>query len=406
MLAIKKIKNIINIKEWGGLECLFIAYPILSGWLLGSLPLYLFTLVVMDIIAYRRYCLKTRKTSKRVKALFWFVMTHNLVWIFVISDVPSYYFNSWVGMVITMGSIFFIAPVVEYTKMIKPLIVFTAIAACALVYQIILFSSGTLMGQMAIPPFSPSRVIEEIETFNQIRPSGLFAEPAAYSQFMCLPLFVSLINRKFIISLAIVVLTLLTTSTTGLVVSIFMVAVYFLTQRVPLKLRLLIVIGAVAVGLLMTHSDLFEATIDKAKNTELSENERTGVGLSVLTQLNAAELAFGIPYHDVTDMYADHKLRIQTFTFDSGGKEKVFVPTFWNIWFTYGIIGLILYLLVYLEFFKKSHVLLPYLLVIFVKMFSDPTSLGGSFFFEICFMSAFIRWEQSNIHQKLCKQNS
>lgn len=389
------IKSYLRIREWSLLETLLAFYPIISGWRLGPFPLYLLFAVIMDLVAYSRYGLNLGGTSKKVKILFWFIMLHCLVWLFVVPDASSTYLNSWLGIVITMGSIFFVAPVIDYEKLKKPLFVFAFIVSFGLIFQLVQLARGIPIHQLTIPPFAPTRDVDVIRSVDALRPSSFLQEPAAFAQYLYPPLFIALLNRRYILSAFLIVMALLSTSTTALVICPLMIVGFLLVGSIKLKWKVAIAICAVGIGVFVARTDLFDATLLKAEETELSENERTSIGLTILPQLEPQEIAFGIPYQNVSDMYATGRLSVSTFFWYEDGRARIFVPTFWNILFLYGVIGLLLYLLVFWEIFRKSRLLFPYLVTVFARMFSDPTGLGATFMFELCFMYAFIRYEES-----------
>lgn len=395
MVVVSRLKSLFNVKEWAPLETLFALYPIVSGWTLGPYPLYLIFALIMDLIAYRRHGVNFNKTSKKMKVLFWFVMFHNFIWIFVIDDVSSVFFNSWVGTFITMSSVFFIAPVIQYHHIKRPLFAFSIIAMIGLAFQLIQLARGIPIGQLAVPPFSPSRLVNDTSLLDALRPSGFFAEPAAFAQYLFIPLFITLTERKYLFSFIIVVFSLLSTSTTALVICFLMLIAYFFTSHIPIKWKFVVVVATVGIAVLLTKTELFESTMEKAEKTDLSENERTSIGFKILPQLNAPEMIFGIPYHSISDMFNAGRLKINTFYFYENNKAVIFVPTFWYMLFIYGIFGLIIYLSVFWEIFRKSKIIFPFLLAVVARVFSDPTALGATFLFELSFMYAFIRYEQS-----------
>lgn len=390
------IIDVIDIRKWSLLETMFVLYLVVSGWTLSPIPVYLWWAVLMDIAAYMRHRFIPKRIPILYKVLFWFIMVHQFLWIFVVNGLTSTYFNAWFSMAITMGSVFFIAPVLNYEKLKSPFIAIAILSIIGLLYQLLLLSRGVPIGQLTIPPFSGPTDISDKNIIDLIRPSSFFSEPANYCGFMLVPLFLSLLDKKYIATFIIIASMLFTTSTTGLVLSFLMLGVYFLTQKVPFRLKLVVIIGTIIIGLALTMTDVFQDTMSKAEKTDLSENERTSIGFTILPQLEIQEILLGIPYANISDMYNAGRLKVESFTwYNESGKTVVFVPTFWNILFVFGIFGLIIYLSVYTSLFRKSRLMLPYSIIIVALMFSDPTAVGASHLFEICFMMSFIRWEQA-----------
>ena len=64
MNVLRNIKQIFDYKQMGLLEFMFALFPIVSGYTLGPIPVHLWWLLIMDIIAYNRYGLKIKKIPK------------------------------------------------------------------------------------------------------------------------------------------------------------------------------------------------------------------------------------------------------------------------------------------------------------------------------------------------------
>ena len=375
---------------------MFALYFMVSGWTLGPIPVYLWWAVLMDVVAFKRYSFNPKRMFSKYKVLFCFIMLHQFLWIFIVNGLSSTYFNKWFSIVITMGSVFFVAPVLNFEKLKTPIFFFAIISMLGIVYQVLALLRGAPIGPLSIPPFSSSRELSNI--VDSIRPASFFPEPAAYCQYMIMPLFISLVDRKFLASFAIIITMLLSTSTTGVVLSFLILGVFLLTQRISAKWKILIIVVAIGIGIALTRASIFENTMSKVERTELSENERTSIGFTVLPQLSVQDFLFGISYQSISDMYNAGQLKIESFTFyDERGNSMVFVPTFWNMLFIYGIFGLVIYLSVYYHLFRQSRLLLPFSIAVVAKAFSDPTGIGATHFLEICFMMSFIRWEKAKV---------
>lgn len=380
----------------GLLEFMFALFPIVSGYTLGPIPVHLWWLLIMDIIAYNRYGLKIKKIPKKYNYLFWFVTIHNLLWTVVIQQHVSIHINLSIGTFIIMSSFYLICPVIDFEKFKNSLKPLTILSILGMVYCVVMLTRGVFIGQLPLPPFEQSRELDITTNIIRLRPNSFFPEPQAFCTYMQIPLFLCLLYKKYLVAFVIMISMVLSTSTTGLVVPFLMVGIYFFTQKVSIKWRIFIIGIIICSSLLITKTSLFEATMNKAANTELSENERTSVGFITLPQLNYAELLLGIPYTDLGHMYDAGRIRGDYMLLGNRGMHTIFVPTFWTIWFQYGIIGLLLYFSIYYEIYKKSKLLLPFLGTVLVTMFSNSESVGGTFVYQLCFMYCFIRAQQNN----------
>lgn len=396
MNLLRDIKKVFDYKQMGLLEFMFAFFPIVSGYILGPIPVHLWWLLIMDIIAYNRYGLKFKMVSKNYKFLFCFITIHNLLWTLIIQERVSMYINHSIGIFIIMISLYFISPVIDFEKFKNSLKPLALLSILGMVYCVFMLTRGVYIGQLPLLFFEQSRQLDLTWDISRLRPNSFFPEPQAFCTYMQIPLFLCLLYKKYIVAFVVMISMILSTSTTGLVVSFLMVGIYFFTQKVSLKWKLFIMGIIVCSCLLISKSSYFERTMDKVANTELAKNERTSVGLMTLPQLKSEDLLFGIPYANLGHMYDAGQIRGDYMLLGEGSVHTIFVPSFWSIWFQYGIIGLILYLLIYWKIFKQSKLLLPYLGVVLVTMFSNSESVGCTFIYQLSFMYCFIRAQQNN----------
>ena len=396
MNILRNIKQIFDYKQMGLLEFMFALFPIVSGYTLGPIPVHLWWLLIMDIIAYNRYGLKIKKIPKKYNYLFWFVTIHNFLWTVVIQQHVSIHINLSIGTFIIMSSFYFICPVIDFEKFKNSLKPLTILSIIGMVYCVFMLTRGVIIGQLPLPPFEQSRNLDITTDIILLRPNSFFPEPQAFCTYMQIPLFLSLLYKKYIVVFVIMISMVLSTSTTGLVVPFLMIGIYFFTQKVSLKWKFFIISIIACSCLLISNTSYFEKTMNKATNTDLSTNERTSVGFMTLPQLNPEELVLGIPYSNLGHMYDDGRISGDYMLLGEGSSHTIFLPTFWSVWFQYGIIGLLLYLMIYIEIYKKSKLLLPFLGTVVVTMFSNPEGVGSTFVYQLCFMYCFIRAQQNN----------
>lgn len=396
MNVLRNIKQIFDYKQMGLLEFMFALFPIVSGYTLGPIPVHFWWLLIMDFIAYNRYGLKIKKIPQKYNYLFWFVTIHNFLWTVVIQQHVSTHINLSIGVFIIMSSFYLICPLIDFVKFKNSLKPLTVLSILGMVYCVVMLARGVYIGQLPLPLFEPSRILDTTRDISLLRPNSFFPEPQAFCTYVQIPLFLCLLYKKYIVSFVIMISMILSTSTTGLIVPFLMVAIYFFTQKTSLKLKIFIVSIIACLCLLIAKTNYFEATMNKASNTELTQNERTSVGFMTLPQLNIGDLTWGIPYANLGHMYDAGRIKGDYMLLGEGSIHTIFIPTFWSIWFKYGIFGLILYLMVYFDIYKKSKLLLPFLGTVIVTMFSNSEGVGCTFVYQLCFMYCFIQAQQNN----------
>ncbi len=365
---------------------LFVAlYPILAGYTWGRLHgnmIFIMGLAIWALVGRR----KAKFSMLWLKALIGFVMLHELLLMTMI-PVQSYFINNTISIVIISLSIIPIAKSLDYQKFVGALNWVAILSIVGILYQFTMVLKGIPVSPIKIP-FLPdmesgTRLYEE-----SIRPSSFFWEPAAFVTFLMVPLFVSLYEKKYIWTAILALSMFLSTSSTGILMSMVMLAIYILTQKVKFWTRVLVVILGIGLAYSLTHLSYFEAGVQKIENTDLEENARLMNGIFLYKALSPQEVLFGINAANIDEYYLNN----------GGyyiGAGNVFIPSFWLTLAKYGIIGVFLFLIVYISLVKKDKTLLPYIIVLFVSMFFQSISIGSSgFAFQLIFLYLYVNRKQ------------
>ena len=191
----RKICDNLDIRRFGLLEVLIALYPILMGYQYGSIPCTLLFLLVMDLLALFR---KTNFSlpSKYMKYLAVFVIMHEVILCATMKSLPSYHVNSIVSLLVIIPSIFVIVPVVNFEKLKGAINLIAVICMMGMFYHFIILQTGYYVSPIKVP-FMPdmqsgTRLYSEV-----FRPCSFFWEPQSYCTFMSVPLFYSLIDKKY-----------------------------------------------------------------------------------------------------------------------------------------------------------------------------------------------------------------
>lgn len=235
----KRLIHYLSIDNIGVLELLFASYCILSGYSWGIVKGNLLFLFIMAIMAY----IRKGKSVVKMKELTWlvtFVAIHEFVLAMVI-NAPGYMINNTISILISCILIYPIVRALNIEKLLGALNLVGIISIVGIVYHYIIIRNGGTVSPIPLP-FMPgldtaSRLYEEGN-----RPTSFYWEPAAFVTYMMVPLFLALRNKKFIWSMVIIVSMFLSTSTTGITMSLFMLVCYLFTQKISIKYKALIVV--------------------------------------------------------------------------------------------------------------------------------------------------------------------
>lgn len=386
-----KILDYFSIKKIGLLEILIAMYPILMGYQYGSIPCTLLFLLVMDVIALSR---KTSFSlpSKYMKFLMFFVILHEIFLCLTMELIPNYHINSIVSLLVVLPSLFVITPIVNYEKLKGGINLIAIICMIGMIYHFIILQTGHSISPIKVP-FMPdlqsgTRLYSEV-----FRPCSFFWEPQSYCTFMSVPLFYSLIDKRYVWAVMIILSMFLSTSTTGIAISILSLAIYVLTQNVSKTQRIIIIIIGIGLVYVLFTADFLSAGVEKIESTSYESSSRLYNGPTLVANMPIEDLIFGINYSNVYDYYQAgnvHAVLMEKY-------NSLFMPSFWNALVKFGVIGLFLYMGVYIESIKRSKLLLVYVLPLIVALFTNPDFLGGLFVFEFIIIYSFISFENNKV---------
>lgn len=389
-MIIRNILEYLLLNKVGCLEIVFAVTLLLSGFSFLGLPLsVLMWVILINVVVVE----KKKVVFKGFKPLTIFVIYWALhdVLLMSIADVN-------LGRFIAQ-SIYFVAIPLVYPNLniekLKGALNWVALVAIAgLLYQWYLISTGDTIHPLEIPGLNMSK--DRLETFS-IRPSSFFMEPAAYVAFMICPLAFSLIDKKYVWTIVIVLSIFLTTSTTGLVLSFVALGTSLLGERT--RVGSWIMVGIMSVGLFyaLTHIEAFQVGVEKLENTD-NTNVRLAQGQNVVSTMRPSEFVFGAPYGSPY-----HYCKAGRATDVEYLGENVYMSTFWFMILQYGIIGLILYLLIYFKILKTSRKTWPLLFCLLITLFSDSDNFSINFCYRLIILLVILE-NAKNTNNQLTKR--
>lgn len=383
-----KILGFLNIKKIGFLEVLLALYPIVAGYQYGSISMNFIWLLIIDVFAIARK--QGFLQNRLLFILFLFVIIHEiLVWI--IGGFRSTHFNYNIVLIVMLLSVFIISPALQFDRLEGSIFLVGYISCIGIIYHASLMLSGQLITPIPLPflpkPDISSRLFEEGN-----RPCSFFWEPASYVTYMMIPLFVSLVKKKWILVVFFVFCIFLSTSTNGIIMAPVMVAVYVLMGKQKFFSRIIGVVAMLGLVYFLFNSELFVTGIEKLQDTEYDTNVRTSNGPWLVSQMPVEHIVLGIPTHTVEEYASLGNVSMDRIY----AYHSFYMSDFWRVLATYGIFGLILHLMVFFHFGRRDRLLWPYIVVLFVAQFSQSVAFKYIYVFQICFIICFLK-NQLNI---------
>lgn len=375
MIIPKNIVNYLHLKEVGFLEMTFALTPMLSGFSFMGQPLSFWMWVVLITIIFlrRRHNRFKNFIPLTIFIIYW--SFHELC-IMLVDDVNI---AGVVAQILVFSSVYFLFPNLDAKKLRGCMNWVAILAMAGLLYQWTFILRGQGVHPLELPGLPRSEFfLEKIS----LRPSSFFNEPAAYVAFMICPLAISLIERKFLWAVAIILSIFLTTSTTGLVLSFILLgASLFVQNKVKMRTSLGILLIGGGLFFALTHFSVFRLGVVKVENTDTSTNVRLSQAPYIVSTMYSSEYLFGAPYST-------------PYNYCKSGRapgviyygNTVYMSTFWSMILLYGVIGLILFLNIYYKLFKSSKVTWPLLACLMATMFSDPDGIQGGYIYKLIFM--------------------
>lgn len=362
------------LKNLGWAEMLVALLPILGAYYLGPVPFSFWILLLLSIVTLFKGNIHLHRLLLPLELFFVYWFVHELILVGFVADLNL---NKRIEQFVSVFSILLIVPLLDLKRLTASLNLVSVICIIGLLYQLTIVNAGGVVHPLEIPGLKMTEARLEGES---IRPSSFFMEPAAYTAYMYAPLMLSLINRKYWWSSILTIAMLLTTSTTAFFAA-FIIWVVFLFSRGVIKRGNFIIIVIVAVLFYaFNHLSIFDTGREKLNNTDFETNVRIVQGPVVVSTMHWDEMIFGVPYGDIGDYYSAGRTQGKNVLVFG---DSIYMSTTWALIFSFGIVGLLLYINVYYRLAKQCRLLLPYLVCLFVSMFTSSMYIGVTYVYTI-----------------------
>lgn len=376
----KGIVKYLGIGELGVVELILALFPIMSAYVYS--PIYLSFVIPALIIIYCILRGVTPINNKPLKYFAIYLVIHEVFLSLFYTYVGFTPITNMIGDVSHIIVILFAINIISIDKFQGSIMLVAICVSIGLLYHFIIISNGGTVTPIKFPllpdPGASSRLHEIGE-----RPVSFFWEPAAYASFMLLPLYIALSDKKYVLAGLFLFFIFLSTSTSGIILSVIMVLSWlFISQKGTFSKVITILILGGSFVYIITRTNLFEYGMTKMDNTNIEETARTINGPVLAYHLSVEDFFFGIPDNTPTDYWKKGKVVDSRLI----GDEELYLSTFWYVLAKLGIIGLILYLSIFISAYNKNRALIPILLTIVVSLFSSNIYIGSHFVFFFMYM--------------------
>lgn len=371
-----------HLRDVGFIEMIIAMMPILGSYNIGKVYFHLLVPILLTVIAItRKVASKSTYNYKYLKWFSAFLILHDIVLMFILPSIPSYYVNLLLSFIIIAVAIYNVPNVVDYRKLIGSISLVAVICVIGMFYQAVWARIEGTVQPIPIPI-----LVDFVDKTSRIfkyndRLVSFFLEPQAYVSYIIVPLFFALQEKKLVWAAVMVISILLSGSTTGIVMIVVILFTYGFTQKNSIWIRLLVMALLVGAAYFLQNSIYAESGLDKLNSTKYNENIRLVNGVFIALSMDFSDFLFGISYANPTDYYM-HSGKMLTGVIPDG-EGFVFVPAFWYCFIRCGIVGLLLYLRFFFNFIKDNKKIFPLWICLVVSLFSNPDFFGMGFLFQM-----------------------
>lgn len=369
-------------------------YLVLCNYSIGPIDLGsigLFLALALDM-AFNSRPIKISKRCKPLAFLFAYTVIRDIFKILMGRDNSSALFNYMIYYSF-MFLIVFLACSTSFNEdaLYKAWKIAGVIYSAGLLYHIVLIY---IIGGKAEPiSIIPGYSIRDV--YAESRPSSFFAEPAAFASAL-LPLeFMALRRADYKWAIGTTLFLLLSTSSIGVILSVVLWVATVLFSKIKLAQKALITILGVAFVFAFLNMGVFSASLEKiiaVADGESTVGSRVVSGFELIQTFDFSELIFGTNFRQATSYIAANPEALPRdshayITIQLG--ESNFLNTFSYFIFSYGIIGLLAYILPLVRWFFRKTKSKTYILMMMVAIFAQGALLNSMFFSTLMILLLF-----------------
>lgn len=360
----------------------------MSGVQIG--PICAIFVILAYIIKYKEIYL-----YKPLLFLFIYMLLHDILKIFIID------FNTglWFERALYLLVLSCIYKRIDEENLFTVWKIVGIIAIAGVFYQSLqVYILGQSVSTINLLPFLQSSSENYLLKYN--RPHSLFLEPAAYCTWILPLLCMCMKRKKYIWMILISVSILLSTSSTGILMTGVIWLFYaFINARSEGKyVNSLMIVGILTIGIgAFSNLSIFSIALNKLTNisiTDTSNSVRLVLGFQLFWAAPLAYKILGIPYMNVEEYLRSGKIALNKYNLSLNVSYLGFVNSIGNCMLMYGVFGLVLYLKLFLDIWKESDLYSKcYVLICLISVFGQSAFWNSLFVTQFAVMLCFIKSE-------------
>lgn len=393
-------------KEKHYIEYVLPFFMLLAQYKIGFISLSTIVLAIISfaIVLNKKFKIPILAQYKYFFPFFFYVVFRDIIKIFVGYDIIQVQFNRIIEYVFSYFLVFIICTQrFDEDKFFKVYKFASSIYILGLFYHII----SLYFLKQNISPISiiPGYVLRSEEIFVATRPCSFFAEPASFAVALLPMLFISLRRQDIKWAVILTISILLSTSTIGVVLVFVLWCCTLVKHDISFKKKLLMFLAAVCICFIFFNLNIFNDALKKlilVSEGGSTFSSRVQCSFEVLKTINPFSLISGTNYNEINNYIINNYNKFSNMgsVIRYYKENTVFLNTFAQIIFKYGIIGMILWLIPFNYLLKNdSYTAKPFLIMIIFAIFAQSMLLNSYYFMII--MIILLYTQKANINYKV-----
>lgn len=365
----------------GLLEVFIPCFYILNQYQVGSVSLGLLTMILVIFLQLR----KKREfiLYKPLLFLTLFMIIHDLMKALLLMNGNLGILNTWLERIVYFIFLMQCFNRVDEEWLYKVWKYIGILAMAGIFYQAFLvYVRGQSVQMIRILP-----LLSDSISFTKVypRPRSFFLEPAAYVTWILPLLYMALKRKKYVFSALVTFTILLSTSTTGVLMSIALWGLMIWNRKsISLKKKIGMIILLIICLPFIFSLPVFQKTVEKISNTDFTSNLRVTAGIQIYKDADLSTKLFGIRYNSTKEYFLNEISDLEKYNMVKEATWLGFVNALAGSLLMYGILGGILYLYLFYRVLRDGvSEINPYLIICLISI------LGQGVFYNAFFVMQF-----------------
>ena len=265
-----------------------------------------------------------------------------------------------------------------------------------LVYQLIfVYIFGQRVGPISLIPGYSIGTNEYLLKVS--RPSSFFTEPASFANAMIPLEFMALRRRDMRVATIVSLIILSSTSTVGIILSVILWVATLLRKETKTRTKVIAISSLAVIVFFFLNLSIFNESLSKLIQVVEGGStfgSRVMTGFEIVKAQSLPELIIGTEYNELSSFIRDHSILFSRESivrlYWNNGQGDVFINTFSQIIFRYGIVGLLLFVLPLINYVKsKTYSAKAFSIMVIAAIFGQSMLLNSYYFMVIMILLLF-----------------